>query len=308
MPPNSRLLRPNKYWFIAPIGGIFLAFFLIIYLSIGTVIAYRLTHVPRTAIEHDPGALGLAFTETDFQSADGIKLSGWKIAGNKTNSPTVVFVHGIGVNRAQHHHMELAKHLSGQGISSMLFDLRGHGMSGGNLVSGGYFEQADVMAAVDQVPDASCRLVLGSSLGGAAAILAAEKLGDKIDGLIIDSTFADIKDLLAGEIAQTFPLTVTFARALIPGASLMARLIYDINLSQLIPARAISQLPYPVLIIHGKQDERITFAQAINLYAAAPEGSKLLAIEKAGHTESYSASPSEYLAAIDDYIKSACHK
>lgn len=279
---------------------------LALYLAVGMVIAYKLTHVKRQEISRTPADLGLAFSDIEFQSQDGLTLSGWRVQPQTNAHTSVIFVHGNESNRAQHHHLELAKHFATQGISSFLFDLRGRGQSEGSLVSGGFFERRDVIAAVNQEPGANCRILFGSSLGGATALLAAEELGQSIDGVIVDSAYANIADLLATEIERSLSVPARIARIFIPATSLMAKAVYGIELFQLVPTNVLSKLPYPILIIHGQDDTRIPVEHARRLYQAAPAGSQLLIVESADHTLSFVRSTEQYLAAVDEYIKSSC--
>ena len=51
--------------------------------------------------------------------------------------PDLIFVHGIGSVRTGDNAMELAARLIYLGYNALLFDLRAHGTSGGDKVSGG---------------------------------------------------------------------------------------------------------------------------------------------------------------------------
>ncbi len=254
----------------------------------------------------NPNDLSSQVSEISFASTDKTKLSGWLVKPTSLSVTTVVFVHGIGENRVQHHHFELSKHFSSEGISSLLFDLRGHGTSADSIASAGFFEQRDVIAAVNQIPTNNCRIIFGSSMGAATAILAAKQLGTEVDGLIVDSSYADIKDLLVSEISNSLSWSPSIARIFIPATSFMANLMYSINLSQLKITDVISKIPYSVLIIHGESDSRIPVSQAHKLYEAAPAESKLIIVPDAGHTFSYVKNTEAYTLAVDQYIQNSC--
>jgi alpha-beta hydrolase superfamily lysophospholipase len=289
-------------------AGVIFCLAVFIYLGAGAYIAFKLTHVKREPVTVNPTSLGLPFLNLSFTSTDNIHLSGWLVKANPIGNTTVIFVHGLENNRAQPHHLELAKHFGSEGISSLLFDLRAQGKSAGSFVSAGFFEQRDVVSAVRQIPSHECRIILGSSAGAAAAILAAKQLTTEANGLIIDSSYANINDLLVGEISKSIAWNPSVARIFIPGAALMTNIMYGMDLSQLNLVNIISKIPYPVLIIHGQADSRIPVSQAYQLYRAAPASSKLLIVPKADHTFAYITDTKAYLSAVDQYIKDSCKK
>ena len=101
--------------------------------------------------------------------------------------------------------MELASRLVERGFNILMFDLRGHGSSGGEQVSGGYFEQWDVLGTFDflarkGVPPGLIGLV-GFSMGASTAILAAAQ-EPAFGALVADSPYAKAYELIAHEAAR----------------------------------------------------------------------------------------------------------
>ena len=72
-----------------------------------------------------------------------------------------------------------------------------------------------------------------------------------------DSPYAAASELIAQETARrtVFPEWVT--PAFVPTAKFMAGIIYGIDIGALAPVTAVTELDYPVLIIHGVHDERV---------------------------------------------------
>ena len=94
-------------------------------------------------------AYGLSFKEVEFVSRKGdVNLKGWYLPG-EGGKPTLIFVHGIGSVRTGDNAMGLAARLVSHGYNALLFDLRAHGSSGGDKISGGIYEQQDVLGAFD---------------------------------------------------------------------------------------------------------------------------------------------------------------
>jgi len=113
-------------------------------------VAETVTQVERVPL--DPPASSIAATHEDvtFNSRDGIVLKGWWFEVASADR-AVVIVHGRGRNRVNSDFMEaaIARLLLVHGYSVLLFDLRGHGESGGTRYTLGIEEPRDVLAAID---------------------------------------------------------------------------------------------------------------------------------------------------------------
>src|SRR5690606_13834121 len=88
------------------------------------------------------------------------------------------------------------------GYSILAIDYRGFGASTPGRPSQAS-ALADAEAAMEQLalrqPDPAQRFIYGHSLGGAIAVALAARLNqDEYAGLIIESTFTNIRDMLAG--------------------------------------------------------------------------------------------------------------
>src|SRR5205823_8740962 len=105
--------------------------------------------------------------------------------------PAVVVVHGHGGNR--HTSLAYASCLYPD-LTLLLPDLRGHGDSEGRHTSVGYYERYDVIGAATYLRSLGYGPigVLGISMGGATAILAAAE-SDAIDAVAADSSFAALR-------------------------------------------------------------------------------------------------------------------
>ena len=216
----------------------------------------------------------------------------------------MIIVHGVDSTRADPEvgYLELADALSKRGFSSLMFDLRGHGESVGEQVSGGLFEQRDLLGAFDFLVQRGAppnRIgVLGVSLGGAVALLAAAK-EPRLQAVVADSTCADLSDLIVAEAEKRTGLP----KWLVPGMVQSAKLAYGIDIKQITPVEAIKQLPYPILLIHGSSDERIVPSHAQSLEAAftAP-GTTLWIVPGAEHARTFKSSSSEYTKRVVQYF------
>ncbi|MFI7067531.1 alpha/beta hydrolase [Kribbella sp. NPDC050124] len=167
------LVRAVPGWWRVLAVPVLLSVLLISLTALGQAVAA--TNVPHTAVGAEtPGSRGLAFTEVEFATADGVTLSGWYIPS--ANRAAVVVLHGAGSTRSDvlDHAVVLARH----GYGVLLFDARGHGRSEGRAMDFGWYGDLDVGAAATYLEtrpdvDGSRIGVLGLSMGGEEAIGAA---------------------------------------------------------------------------------------------------------------------------------------
>lgn len=118
-----------------------------------------------------PDGFPYALTLVTIPTEDGLTLRGWMIPSQ--NRAAVMILHGRGGDRRDG--MPLARVLASQGYGVLLFDLRAHGSSDGDIFAYGW---RDVTAAADFLngrPDVEPGKVaaLGLSLGGNMALIGA---------------------------------------------------------------------------------------------------------------------------------------
>jgi pimeloyl-ACP methyl ester carboxylesterase len=136
-------------------------------------IAVAATNPPPTALgEETPADRGLDYEEVEFRAPDGVTLSGWYLP--PSNGAAVVLVHGAGSTRSGV--LDHAEALAGGGYGVLLFDVRGHGLSGGRAMEFGWYGDRDVGAAVSFLgrrPEVEAIGAVGLSMGGEEVIGAA---------------------------------------------------------------------------------------------------------------------------------------
>ena len=284
-----------------------LAVIVILYGLVSFLIAQGVTKADRDPQEDHPSNYGLAFEDVEFPSRRGdIMLSGWYLPG-EDSSPDLIFVHGLSSDRSGDNAVELAERMVGLGYNVLLFDLRGHGSSEGDKVSGGYFERWDVLGAFDYLMergvDPARTGLLGFSMGAATSIMAAAE-EPRITALVADSPYADASDLIAREAARKTPFPLWLMPIFIPTAKLMAKGIYGIDIGELVPEQAVAGLGYPVLIIHGTEDQRVPLDQGQRVVQAAAEGSFLWRVPGVDHVDAFLTFPDEYVGRVTEYFGS----
>jgi len=277
----------------------------VVYGFISSMIVSGITEYERKDQEEDPMKYGLQFEEVEFVSRyDKITLNGWYIQA-EDNEPTIIFIHGIGSMRSGNNAVELASNLVESGYSVLLFDLRAHGSSGGDQISGGYFEQRDLLGAYDflisrGIPSDKIG-VIGFSMGAGTAVIASVE-EPNISALVIDSPYAKVSDLITSETARktVFPEWIT--PIFIPGVKLMATILYGIDVGALTPEEAVQQLSYPIFVIHGMSDTRIPYQHGERVHQHAHPESTIWLVPEVDHVDSFQTHPEEYVQKITDYF------
>ena len=284
---------------------VLLVLLIAVYGYISFMITSGLTSWDRQQQADEPGNYGLQYEEVEFTSrGDAITLDGWYLPGDN-GKHTIIFVHGIGSMRSGDNATEIAYHLVDQGFNVLLFDLRAHGSSGGDYVSGGYFEQKDVLGAIDFLLKRGVTTddigVIGFSMGAGTSILAlVEEPG--IRALVVDSPYARASDLLTNETALKTGVPKWLSSIFIPAAKVMASLFYGIDIGSLVPEEAVRQLAYPILVIHGEEDTRIPYTHGERVYGEAYQGSTIWLVPGVDHADAFLDYPEEYILRVTEYF------
>ncbi|HAL49137.1 MAG: alpha/beta fold hydrolase [SAR202 cluster bacterium] len=295
--PVKRIVRVG-----APVAVLTLV---VMYLGISYLIASGVTKAERNEQEDSLGAYGVEFETIEFESRRGdVTLDGWYVPPVSQHS-VIIYVHGIGSVRTGDGLTDLAARLHQRGFGALMFDLRAHGSSGGDKISGGYHERFDVLGGYDYLlargvePDDIG--VLGMSMGaGTAALAAAEEPG--IEALILDSPYAKASELIAQETARKTPFPEWFVPLFEPGVDVLADLLFDIDIEALAPEAAVANLGYPLMVIYGTDDTRIPTDHSQRVYDAAPAGSTVWVVEGVEHTDAFVEKPDEYSSRVAEYF------
>lgn len=257
--------------------------------------AAAMTYRPKVVSSETPLTLvRLPFEEANFTAADGTKLHGWWIEADSARSPmqparqeaTVVLVHGLGGGK--YDVLPTATVFEAAGYDVLLFDLRAHGASGGNLTSFGHAERLDVAAAAawarEKRPDQPV-LGVALSMGGAAAVSARQPDGDPVfEALAIIDSFGQWSALADDLVDRQFsgPVGVIAEWVAIPAA--MAHAGRDLR--NFAPQdSAADYWPASLFVVHSRSDTLIDYRHGHALYEAASQPKQSLWIDGLDHNE-----------------------
>jgi fermentation-respiration switch protein FrsA (DUF1100 family) len=226
-----------------------------------------------------PAQLGLLYEDVQLKTADGIGLHGWFIPAAQERG-TVLFLHGNAGNIS--HRLDSIRMFHRLGYSTLIFDFRGYGNSGGKPGEEGTYRDAEAawryLAEQRHIP--SCRIVLfGESMGGAiAAQLAGLK---KPAALVIASGFTSVPDLAQ----QLYPY--------LP-ARWLARIRYDTR-------GYLRTVTAPVLIAHSPQDDIVPYSHGQALFAAAHPPKQFLELA-GGHNDGFIFMREAWVRVLGDFL------
>jgi uncharacterized protein len=204
-----------------------------------------------------------------------------------TSEILLLFFHGNGEIAADYD--DISSFFTGCGVSFWGVDYRGYGKSSGLPAYSLMFDDAE--AILNDIPRMAQTvgrtfnriLVMGRSLGSASALFLASRQTLKLNGLLLDSPYADGLKLiyrlsgmaLEREDLPEFMDNIDFMRT----------------------------ADLPTLIIHGTYDEIIPISDARALYSACRNSTKrLVEIEGAGHNDLMFKCGDLYWSSIREHI------
>ena len=245
----------------------------------------------------------IPFERVNFQNRAGLRLAGWTAIREQAKG-AVILCHGAWTN---HREMESrAEALWRRGFSVMTFDFRGCGESEGRYTSLGLREADDLVAAVDYLAaggDPGPVGVVGNSMGGAAAILAAAR-DERIKAVVTDGAFAAAgRDFVGYAFRGVSGLSPTlFQDAVV----VLSEWVSGVRLDRIRPVASIGLIsPRPVMLIHGTDDGLIRVGEAHALYAAAGEPKTLWIVPDCRHVQSFHLHPEEYVRRVAELLTEA---
>jgi len=275
--------------------------------AFGTLVTSARTRPMDRTLTETPGDFGLRFKDVEFQTSDGVKISGWLVASADRHA-TIIYSHGL--FRSRRELLKRAAELSHLGYGALMYDSRNHGASGSARVSLGYNERLDAEAGVrflrDEVHSTDRIVLLGISMGASADLLAAAETPD-VAAVIADSSFLSFNDTIDHHI-KIFMHLPTFPIANELKFYIQRRAGFDG--SQLDALEAVKRIGNrPILFIAAAHDRRMPPEIAQMLFDAAASSKRdILVIDGPGseiHAHAYQANETLYVSRIAQFLDSA---
>jgi pimeloyl-ACP methyl ester carboxylesterase len=240
----------------------------------------------------DPGRYGLRYQYLAQQHDNGEPLNtGLKLALPRPFHPqaprgTVVLLHGWMMNGDAM--LPWSLQLAESGYRVITIDLRNHGHSGAGPSGYGTFESDDVIDVIDTLQRrgevVGPLYLFGVSYGAATALFTADKLGDRVTGVVAMESFANAGDAIRSMIPHLMSLQptawkaqamATYGRWRYGGQNIDAVIAaasqrLDLDLDDVDVTRAVAHTRACVLLLHGQNDAHVRVEQGRALAAASP--------------------------------------
>jgi dipeptidyl aminopeptidase/acylaminoacyl peptidase len=185
-----------------------------------------------------------------------------------------------------------------RGYDVLLPDSRGHGRSGGELVTFGVREKYDVLDWVRWLRSEGCTQIyaLGESLG-ASVLIQTVAVDPVFRAIVAESPYLDLQAIAEYRVREHlhFPKWVSgvAARVVVGGGMVYANVRYGLDLTEASPLSAMAKSKTPILLIHGTNDVETPFTHSKRL-AEASGSAVLWLVPNATHTSASSAAPNEF--------------
>ncbi|RDC74972.1 alpha/beta fold hydrolase [Rhodovulum sp. 12E13] len=238
---------------------------------------------------------------------------GRRIAYHRTEGagPMVVFLGGLRSDMDGTKALHLEAWARETGRAFLRFDYSGHGQSSGTFEEGAIGDWAEDAGAVLASLTRGPLVLVGSSMGGWQALLAARAQPDRLSGLVTIAAAPDFtEDGMWGTFTEAQKREVTEAgRTALPsdyGAPMLVtrRLIEDGRRHLVLRTRL--SLPMPVRMLQGTDDADVDMSVALRLLAHA-EGPdiRLTLVKGADHRFSTPCCLAMIVAAVEEVLGEA---
>ncbi len=282
-----------------------LALLVVVAVAVGTLgPAVAATNVPATDLgTTTPATLGLNYSDVEFETPDGVTLSGWYIPSR--NGAAVVLLHGAGSTRSSvlGHAEVLARH----GYGVLLFDARGHGRSGGRAMDFGWYGDEDIAGALSYLQhqsdvDSERLAAVGMSMGGEEAIGAAA-VDERIKAVVAEGATNRIDGDTAW-LSDEFGWRGTIQEGLEWLRYGATDLLTDARKPITLRDAVRDASPRPVLLI-AAGDVADEPKAAGYIQSAAPDTVERWVVPDSGHTDALATHPEAWEARVTDFLDAA---
>ena len=239
----------------------------------------------------------LQATAITFPSQSGSVVHGWLSPGTRGGGAVLLLP---GVRESRIAMRDRARMLHRAGYATLAIDFQATGESAGDAITFGWRERLDVLAAIAMLrrtlpgePIAA----IGTSLGGAAALLAAPDL--QLDALVVEAVYPSFQKAVENRIRIRLGSAGAW---LAPLLVLQLRPRLGVGAENLRPVDRIGLVRCPVMVIGGSTDRHTTLTDTQQLFAAARAPKELWIVDGQAHVNFHAAVPDDYQRRVLDFL------
>ena len=243
--------------------------------------------------------------QVETHASDGVLLRASLFQPAQRNGGAVILLHGVADSRGGM--LGHARYLLEAGYTCLLPDSRGHGISGGDVISYGIRESTDVARWADWLKRnvAPQRLYgMGESMGAAILLESLPKVPE-FRAVVAECSFSDFRTVACDRLAQLTGLhTPWLFRPAVESGFLYVRTRYGITLDDASPSNALRASQTPVLLIHGTRDTNIPPSHSERLAAIRPASITLWEVPGAVHVDALGTASDRFPKAVLSWYSS----
>jgi uncharacterized protein len=246
-----------------------------------------------------PWEYGVPFEQVEIPCGD-LALDAWYMERDP-NAPVVMVLAGHGGSKSDL--LGISSYLYRAGFNCLLFDYRGVGASPGEVLTLGYRESTDAIAALESIEDRAPNVpigVLGNSMGGSVAIKLAAN-DQRVGAVVVDSAFATQRKIVMHHVWRTIRAR---PEPVVGTANLILRRKHGFRLDDFEPLAEVGQIaPRPLLVIHATDDRVVPLAHGLELWRAAGEPKQFWLARGAGHCGGYFQDRETYCEKVAEFFQ-----
>lgn len=230
--------------------------------------------------------VGMQSVNVSLPSSTGTAMAGTIDFPDSPPQAFAIFAHCFAGSRHTPGAARVSKQLTNFGIATLRFDFPGLGQSEGNFADTCFSQNvADIQAAADWLAQnySAPQLLMGHSLGGAAALAAANNIRSLKAVATIGAPFDPAHSVLhyadkIGEVDANGEVEVTLG-----GRALTISRLFLEDLAETNPEDYLPRLRKPLMVLHSPIDQTVGIDNAQNIFRTTRYPKSLVALDKADH-------------------------
>lgn len=230
--------------------------------------------------------VGMQSVNVSLPSSTGTAMAGTIDFPDSSPQAFAIFAHCFAGSRHTPGAARVSKQLTNFGIATLRFDFPGLGQSEGDFADTCFSQNvADIQAAADWLAQnySAPQLLMGHSLGGAAALAAANNIRSLKAVATIGAPFDPAHSVLhyadkIGEVDANGEVEVTLG-----GRALTISRLFLEDLAETNPEDYLPRLRKPLMVLHSPIDQTVGIDNAQNIFRTTRYPKSLVALDKADH-------------------------
>lgn len=191
-----------------------------------------------------------------------------KTATKRERVPVVIYLHGNSSSRLET--LDVLRPLLRKRVAVFCYDSAGCGLSEGEYVSLGHFEQQDLACIIRHLrkaPGVGPIGIWGRSMGAATALLHSDDKSH-VNAIICDSAFASLPDLMRdiGNSRSGIQCPPWLINSVISLIRMRVKGLAGFDIEDVVPVRNLKSRNVPALFIHARNDNFISVEHTRRLY------------------------------------------